>query len=198
MVLVFMKIMGIDLAGKEENPTGICTLNNHKLFLKTLHLDEGILEEIKKVNPNLIAVDTPLSLPKGRCCLMKDCKCAVGGHFRQAERDIRPYGRVLPLTFRGMNMLTLRGTALAKQLRDKYQVIETHPRTSQKMLGFKNLQFELSVHFKLSGDKTDHTLDAALAALTGFFYLNNCSIELGDPAEGIVVIPQNRECLNLL
>lgn len=99
-----MKIVGIDLSGKETNPSGICVLNRDKITLKTLLSDEEILKEIKNIKPSLIAIDTPLSLPKGRCCLEKNCNCAVGGHLRQAERDIRPYGRVLPLTFRGMKM----------------------------------------------------------------------------------------------
>lgn len=193
-----MKILGIDLAGKAENPTGICVLNNHKLFLKTLFSDKDILEEVKRVDPLLIGVDAPLSLPKGRCCLEKDCECSVGGHFRKAERDIRPYGRVLPLTFHGMKLLTLRGVKLAKYLNEKYEVIETHPRTDQKILGFKNLELDLSHYFNLSGEITDHTLDAALAALTGYFKLFNCMVELGDPVEGIIVIPRSDKCLNLL
>ena len=46
-----------------------------------------------------------------------------------AERQIRKYGRVLPLTFTGMKMLTLRGIYLASILRTQYTVIESHPRT---------------------------------------------------------------------
>jgi predicted nuclease with RNAse H fold len=184
-----MKTVGIDLAGKEENPSGICSLNNNEIILKTLYTDEEILDYVKRINPSIIAIDAPLSLPKGRCCLEKDCQCAVGGHFRQAERDIRPYGRVLPLTFRGMKMLTLRGISLAKELRKDYQVIETHPRTSQKMLGFKDPS-DLSRFYKLREDATEHELDAALAAVTGLLYLKDCYLELGDPDEGTIVIPK--------
>lgn len=185
-----MKIIGIDLAGKEENLTGFCVLCNNQIDLKTLCSDAEIIEAVKKIEPSLIAVDAPLSLPKGRCCLEKDCKCAVGGHFRKAEREIRSYGRVLPLTFRGMKMLTLRGIELARELRKDYQVIETHPRTSQKMLGFKDLKEDLSRFFKLPGDATGHELDAALAAVTGFLYLKGCVLELGDPEEGTIVVPK--------
>lgn len=185
-----MKIVGIDLAGKMENPSGICIIDGHELILKTLYKDEDILKEIKTIDPSLIAIDAPLSLPKNRCCLEKNCECAVGGHFRQAERDIRPYGQVLPLTFMGMKMLTLRGIALAKELRSEYQVIETHPRTSQEMLGFKDLRRDLSRFFKLTGDTTDHELDAAVAAVTGLLYLKDCYLELGDPEEGTIIIPK--------
>lgn len=192
------KIMGIDLAGKDENPTGICVLNNHDILLKTLYTDDEIIEEARKNNPSLIAIDAPLSLPKGRCCLEKDCECAVWGHIRHAERDIRPYGRVLPLTFRGMKMLTLRGIELARELRKDYPAIETHPRTSQKMLGFADLQRDLGRLFKLTGDATEHELDAAMAALTGFLYLKDCYLEVGEPEEGTIVIPTGDECLKLI
>lgn len=184
-----MKIIGIDLSGREENPSGICILNKHKLILKTLYKDEDILNEIELTEPSLVAIDAPLSLPAGRCCLERDCECAVGGHFRQAERDIRPYGRVLPLTFQGMKMLTLRGIKLAEKLKKDYQVIETHPRTSQKMMGFNNMENDLSQFFKLSGDATEHEMDAAMAAVTGYLYLKGCCLELGEPDEGIIVIP---------
>lgn len=187
-----MKVIGIDLAGKEENPSGFCILKDDQLILKTLYSDEEIIESVKKVNPQVIAIDAPLSLPKGRCCLEKDCECAAGGHFRQAERDIRPYGRVLPLTFRGMKMLTLRGIALGRKLRKDFEVIETHPRTSQKMLGFQDLKKNLNRIYNLPDDPTEHELDAALAALTGYLYLKGCVLELGDPEEAVIVIPKER------
>jgi predicted nuclease with RNAse H fold len=193
-----MKIMSIDLAGKEGNPTGICILNNRDLFLETLFSNYEILDEVSLVDPVLVGIDAPLSLPLGRCCLKRECECAVGGHFRQAERDIRQYGRVLPLTFPGMNMLTYRGVKLGKQLRVLSDVFETHPRTNQRILGFTDLEVDLNRYFSIRGEVTDHTLDAALAALIGYFKLVNCCLELGDPVEGTIVIPRDRECLNLL
>jgi uncharacterized protein len=191
------KIIGIDLAGKIDNPSGICILDGQNIHLNTLYSDEEILKEIKTIKPSLIAIDAPLSLPQGRCCLEKDCKCAVGGHFRQAERDIRPYGRVLPLTFQGMKQLTFRGITLATLLMKGYRLIETHPHTSQKMLGFKD-RIDLGRFFKLPADVSEHELDAGLAALTGYLYLKNCYIELGKLQEGTIIIPKDKKCLNLL
>lgn len=198
-----MKIMGIDLAGKEENPTGICILKmNGKISLHTLYGDGEILEKISQDKPSLIVVDAPLSLPKGRCCLEKECECAVGGHFRQSEREIRRYGPVLPLTFTGMKMLTMRGVGLAEAMgrafKGRCQLKETHPRTVQKILGFKDLKRDLGEYFQMPRDSNEHELDALLAALTGFFYLQTCSLELGDRDEGTIIIPQGRECLQKL
>ncbi len=91
-------------------------------------------------------------------------------------------------------MLTERGIALSDKLKRKYGVIEVHPRTAQKILGFDELYSDLSKYFKLPSEVTVHELDAALAALTGFFYLKDCYMELGDPEEGTIILPK-RECL---
>ncbi len=197
--------MGIDLAGKVDNPTGICVLNidesrGYEIDMGTLYTDEEILEKIEKVQPSLIVVDAPLSLPKGRCCLEKECECAVGGHFRQSEREIRVYGSVLPLTFIGMKMLTMRGVGLARALSGKCVLKETHPRTAHKVLGWEKgkLKDNLGHYFPLPPDHTEHELDALVAAMTGFFYLNDCYLELGDTDEGTIILPRGKDCLELL
>lgn len=193
-----MKIMGIDLAGLENNPSGICILDNYKVDLRTLYTDKEIIILVKKVNPSLITIDAPLSLPQGRCCLEENCECAVGGHFRQAEQDIRSYGRVLPLTFHGMKALTMRGVSLAPKLQEKYQLKETHPHTAQKILELENIKEDLGQYFHIPPNPTEHELDALIAALTGYFYLNDCYIELGDPIEGTIILPALKECLSKL
>jgi predicted nuclease with RNAse H fold len=209
-----MKIMGIDPAGRVDNPTGICVLyadntegksttREVKLKIKeinfnTIYTDEELVKQTNDLKPSLMVIDAPLSLPKGRCCLEKDCECAVGGHFRQSEREIRRYGPVLPLTFKGMKMLTMRGVALNRVLSGEYQLKETHPRTAQKILGFENLKKELGNYFQFNTDPTEHELDAALAALTGFFYLNDCYLELGDADEGTIILPKSKKCLKML
>ena len=190
-----MRILGIDLAGKEENETGICILDGDKFSLSTIHTDNEILKLADKLEPTLIIIDAPLSLPKGRCCLEKECDCAVGGHFRQAERDMRSYGRVLPLTFKGMKMLTMRGIRISSHLKQKYNVIESHPRTSQKLLGYDDPVSCLSKFFRIPANLTMHELDAGLLVLTGFLYLKKQCIKLGDPNEGLIIVPDIKKCI---
>jgi hypothetical protein len=133
-----MCIMGIDLSGKKENPSGICMIERDEILFKTCFTDEKIIETVRSSDPKLIVIDAPLSLPQGRCCLEKECECRVGGHFRQCEREIRRYGPVLPLTFQGMKMLTMRGIALKAKL-EGYTLLETHPRTIQRMLEIEDI-----------------------------------------------------------
>jgi uncharacterized protein len=193
-----MKILGIDLAGKRENPSGVAILDGNKLKLCTLYTDNELYDLIDELKPSVIVIDAPLSLPKGRCCLDNDCNCAVGGHFRQAERDIRQYGPVLPLTFRGMNMLTMRGIKLKTKLEKEYDVLESHPHTSSKILKFKDPFSGLNQFFTISSKSTEHELDAGILTLVGLLYLRDCCVELGDPDEGLIVIPSDEKCLDTL
>ncbi len=193
-----MKIVGIDLAGKPENPTGFCVLDDQKFIFRVVYKDEEILKKIDEIDPSLVAVDAPLSLPKGRCCLRKNCSCRkIGGDFRAADIEMRKYGRVLPLSFHGMRMLTERGIKLAAKLK-KHDIIEVHPRTTQRILGFENLYHDLGRYFKLPKKVTDHELDAALAAITGLFCTRNRFIEVGDPQEGTIILPKNKKDFKML
>ena len=192
-----MNILGIDLAAKEKNPTGICILNTKGFKFDTVFSNKDICELVFTEFPSLIIVDSPLSLPKGRCCLEKDCECAVGGHFRQAEKEIRKYGNVLPLTFKGMKMLTLRGITISSRLKNDFTVIESHPRTSLKVLGYDNF-IKLLKPYNVKSNLNEHELDAAVLAITGYLHTNNCSLELGDNEEGTIVIPNKSDCMDLL
>lgn len=192
-----MNILGIDLSAKEKNPTGICILNQASFKFTTVYSNEDIYELIVTQSPSLIVIDAPLSLPKGRCCLEKDCECAVGGHFRQAEKEIRRYGSVLPLTFKGMKMLTLRGILISTELKKDFNVIESHPRTSSKILGYDN-PIQLLKPYNVRADLTEHELDAGILAITGYLHMNKCTLELGDTHEGTIIIPKNSDCLDPL
>ncbi len=191
------KIIGIDLAGKSENPTGICFLDFNKLTFSTIFENDEILSYIHNVNPDLIVIDAPLSLPKGRCCLSNECICSEnGGHFRAAEVEMRKYGRTLPLTFRGMRMLTKRGIMLADNLRTEYTVLESHPRTIAKILGFSNLVNDLMEYFKLPENISEHELDALLLVVAGIFYMKKEFMEFGDAEEGTIILPNEGSNLN--
>lgn len=184
------KIIGIDLAGKPENPTGICFLNENKLNFFTCFSDNEIMDLIATNNPSLIVIDAPLSLPKGRCCLSSECSCSeIGGHFRAAEVEMRKYGRTLPLTFRGMRMLTERAIKLANKLKENYKVIESHPRTIQKILDFKSPQ-DVKKYYSIPSNISEHELDAALLVLNGLFYIEGRFMEFGDIGEGIIILPE--------
>lgn len=174
-------------------------LNHKKINIKTFFATEDLIQEITKVSPAIIAIDAPLSLPKGRCCLEKECNCSIRGHFRDSDKKIREFGPVLPLTFIGMKMLTFRGMNIKERLKKIYpqpKIIEVHPHTSQKILNIgedkKTIYSNLSHFFaleKTANELSEHELDAIIAALTGLYYHFGKFKELGDVSEGTIIVP---------
>jgi len=192
-----MIVIGIDLAGSEKRNTGICILNENletKCFV--VHKDEEILNLIEKFKPDLIAIDAPLSLPKGRKSLDKKEKI----HFRECDKKLFELGiKFFPITLGPMRMLTKRGIKLRKILERKgYKVIEVYPGATQDILkiprknaSLKKLKKGLE-NFGVKIERRELThdeLDAITAAYTGYLHLKGMSVSLGNENEGTIVIP---------
>ena len=193
-------ILGIDLAGSEKRNTGICTMDGKmNCFCKTVKTDSEIFEIIEKVKPVVIAVDAPLGLPKGRKSIDKKSNI----HFRKCDLELRKLGiKFFPITLGPMRMLTKRGMKLSKKLkRMGYEVIEVYPGATQDILKIprkqkglnklKNGLKKLGIKFNkinLNGDE----LDAATAAYTGLMYVKKKYKAIGDPKEGLIILPKLR------
>ena len=63
------KVVGLDLAARPWRPTGAAVLTAGKIHTALLFGDDDILGFVGRQWPALVAVDAPLSLPAGRCCL---------------------------------------------------------------------------------------------------------------------------------
>ncbi len=185
-----MKIIGIDLAGHQTNPSGFALLSGRTFKTRLVHSDKEIINLCMQEQPALVAIDAPLSLP-------------VRGNLRNADASLIKRGlRVFPPTFAGMRSLTERGIHLAKKLRArKIRVIEIHPRTSGIIL-FKTPNREQWVtklrrkEFRFEGGKRQHEIDASLAAFTGALHLQGKTEEIGNAKEGTIVIPLRRAALH--
>jgi len=169
---------GIDLAALPANPTGLAAFDGRTYFCQTSRSDREILDFIMEHQPKVIAIDAPLTLPRGRCCF--DDSCCVTRKIRECDRSLIKMGfRVFPPGFSFMKQLTLRGKALREKLElDGFRVIEAHPRTSKRILGIE----------KFEGSHNEHEGDACAAALTAFLYAQGKCREIGDD-EGVIVIP---------
>jgi predicted nuclease with RNAse H fold len=192
-----MRVIGIDLAGSKNRNTGICVMNEEleaKCFV--VHEDKEILEIVEKFKPDLIAIDAPLSLPKGRRSLRKKEKI----HFRECDRKLLELGiKFFPITLGPMRMLTRRGIKLRKALERKgYKVIEVYPGATQdilkiarKSVSLKKLREGLEkLGIKIEKRKLTHDeLDAITAAYTAFLHLRGKTLTLGNEEEGTIVIP---------
>ncbi|MEM2890163.1 MAG: DUF429 domain-containing protein [Candidatus Hadarchaeum sp.] len=179
-----MKVIGIDLAGLETNPSGFAILVDKKFITQTLHTDEQILENCSAAKPLVVAIDAPLSFPKR-------------GNLRVADLALIKSGfRVFPPKFGGMKSLTTRGMKLASKIKKaNIDVIEVHPRTSGLIIfgtdDRKKWVEELKRRgYEFKGETSRHEIDAALAALTAFLYLEKRTEKIGTPNEGIIIIPR--------
>ena len=157
------RVAGVDLAAGEENETGFAVIEGLKLHTSGLFTLDEITDAV--MGAGVVAVDAPLSLPWGRCCLERDCGCSRYGHFRRSDMEARRYGGVLPLTWRGMKELTLRGIELRKRLEGEVKVIETHAGTVRRM---RNITGELRETFN-PGELNRHRMDALIAAAVALF-----------------------------
>lgn len=194
-----MKVLGIDLAGSPKRRTGICVMNENFriIHVSSVFEDSEIIEAAKKFKPNLVAIDAPLSLPKGRESLDKKSNI----HFRKCDKELWKLKiRFFPVTLGPMRSLTKRGIRLKKVLKNLgFRVIEVYPGATQDILGIprkqKGREKLLNALKKrgikgMKGNENVDELDAITAAYTGILYLKGKAIEIGDPKEGTIVIPK--------
>ena len=194
-------VIGVDLAGSPRRATGVCILRGLKAQTHIMFADEEILNSIQQTRPQLVTIDAPLSLPKGR----KTIHDRSGEHFRDCDRELQKLGiRFFPITLGPMRMLTERGIALeAKIAKMGIRVLECYPggaqdiwgipRQHRNITGLLNGLQELGVKGLLES-MTGDELDAVTAALVGRYFLADKAIMLGGE-QGIVMpsISQRRK-----
>jgi len=155
-----MKVIGIDLA-TEKGKTGLCVLNK-KTRTYILKTDKEIIEIIRTIKPDIITIDSPLSLPKKG--------------LRKAEKDLLKLSiKVFPPLMPSMKKLAQRAIKLKRQLKN-YKVIEVYPHAARKILKTKT--------------KKSHRNDAKLCALVGKLYLEKKTKAIGNRKEGQIIIPK--------
>lgn len=169
-----MKVVGIDLAGKQKNPTFICILFGKKTQFKIAYSDEEILNISRVVNPDIIAIDAPIMNGEPR--------------IRTADRLLKKY-KAFPPTLSGMKCLTKRGSKLALRFTSQFKVIEVFPTATAKILGKYGKDFrETAANFDIKVKNKDE-LDAYLCCLTGKMFLEGNTIAVGDD-EGKIIVPK--------
>jgi predicted nuclease with RNAse H fold len=195
-----LRVLGLDLAGSPRRPTGFCGLRGRRVTVGHLFGDEEILATVDALAPHLIAIDAPLGLPAGRCCLLNTCACAGTTHFRASDYELRRLGiRFFPITLGPMRQLTQRGMRLKSVLEGGgFEVIETYPGAAQDIWGIPRqrdvagLRRGLS-RFHLRGlrrsEPSPHVLDAVTCALVGQLYLRGAASSLGSPDEVLMILP---------
>ena len=169
-----LKIIGIDLAGKTKNPTGVCLLNDNKLEFKILNNDKKILQTCLDFKPDIIAIDAPImkGIPR----------------IRKADRIMKKY-KALPPSFQSMKKLTIRGSKLAEKLNVCYKVIEVFPTATAKILGVYNKNYKETAEKLGIKIRKKHELDAYLCCLTARLFLEEKAVKIGDK-DGKIIVPK--------
>ncbi|VVB51040.1 Uncharacterised protein [uncultured archaeon] len=183
-----MKVVGVDLAGSQRNDTGFCVLtvdesDKKEVSVRLLKTDEEIIQHILEAQPQVIAIDSPLTYK---------------GSIRRCDELLAGYG-VLSPTLPGMEILAKRGTNLAEKLRQTAEVIEISVKTSAKILGVaadkNDLRYQKNLmNLNIGGDITTRfltkdELDAIVAASTAFLYTTGSTEKVGDE-NGTIITPK--------
>ncbi len=186
-------VVGIDLAGSPRRPTGLCLLRGLTAHTSVAFSDEQILDFVRQARPDLVPMDAPLSLPRGR----RTIHDRSGEHLRDCDRELLRRGiRFFPVTLGPMRTLTERGIALKQKLHAMgYDAVECYPGAAQDVWGLprqhRNLQGllrglrALGLH-GLRKTATSDELDAATAALAGRLFLLDRGEMLGGK-DGIII-----------
>jgi predicted nuclease with RNAse H fold len=198
-----MSIVGLDLAGVENRPTGFCLLIGTKAETSLVYSDQEIINKTILSKPKVVAVDAPLSLPPGR----KTIEDRAGSHFRDCDTALLKKGiRFFPITLGPMRKLTERGIKLREILEKAHlTVIEVYPGGAQDVLGLPRKQQGLTrlkegleaLGIKgLSDSMSDHELDAVTCAFVGRLFLEGKSVIYGTVEQGIIMPAGEKSCGN--
>ncbi len=189
-----MSVVGLDLAGVESRPTGLCVFAGMTAETSLVYKDEEVLKRIMESRPRIVAVDAPLSLPAGR----ESIEQRTSVHLRECDKELLRRGiKFFPVTLGPMRKLTSRGMNLKGILENEhFKVIEAYPGGAQDVLGIPRKQRGLErlraglerVGVKGLNDRmSDHELDAVTCALVGELLLEGKAVTYGASEQGIVM-----------
>ena len=60
-----LRIVGIDLTGSEKRATGWALMEGTSVTTKSIRTDDDLIRETLAANPDLVSIDSPLTLPEG-------------------------------------------------------------------------------------------------------------------------------------
>ena len=204
--------LGIDLASAEAKPSACLGLDNqlNLIYFGFLNGDLDIQQVVNKYEFELIAIDAPLSLPKGLCCLEESCSCQprAGVKGRNCERELARLGIPCYFTTKKsiIKAMVYRGIRLKTELEAMgYEVIEVYPYASKLRLFGRNIPkkttpaglaflrqhtSQLLPNIAPYVHGVNHDMcDAAIAAYTAFLCTRGKTELCGEPEEGTICLP---------
>jgi len=168
----------------------------------------------ERLEPAVVAVDSPIGLHAGLCCLEESCACVPASPLtgRASERELALRGIACFWTTKRTIIKPLVYAAI--RLREALErrcvhVLEVYPFAAKVLLfgrtdkgtvrkatpdGLAHLARQVGALVtglrRVAPDANHDALDAVLAAYTGVLYLRGETETLGAPEEGAITIPR--------
>ena len=205
--------VGIDLTSSSKKASAYALLGADLRIrsLESLSTDSEIIAAIQRDRPTLVAIDAPLSLPQGLCCLNEDCQCVPTSSEkgRLCERKLASLGISSHFTTKRsiIKKMVYRAIDLRKGIAAcNFDLIEVYPYASKVMIwgkpipkktsarGLEYLKDHLTgiIHdLARNRAKLNHDLcDAIIAAYTAYLHYQGKTEPIGEQAEGLIYIPR--------
>jgi predicted nuclease with RNAse H fold len=208
-----LPFVGIDLTagGRASDIAALDAMGNRVAFLQAT-TDDEILAVLRDLRGRVVAVDSPMALPLGMCCLEQSCDCtSIGpGPGRSAERALASLGIPCFWTTKRtiIKSMVYRAIRLKALLEDAgLTVLEVYPYAVKRILLGRVLPKKSSVAGLLAlmvGARRElpdccwpepwtpghDQLDALYCAITARLYERGQTDALGDPAEVPIIVPR--------
>ena len=204
--------LGIDLTSSEAKPSACAVLypDGSLAHLTAEKTDARILALASVWGPSTVAIDSPLGLPNGMCCLEESCDCRSVHPFkgRVCERELIGRGISLYITTKRsiIKRMVYRAMVLADELdRRGHRVLEVYPYASKVCLFGKPIPRKTTtegldfLRGRLEGlvpgvasypHRLGHDLcDALIAAYTAYLHGTGRTESVGLPEEVCMVLP---------
>jgi len=204
--------LGIDLTSVEAKPSACIGLDSglNLIYSGFPRQDSDILRVVSRHGLELVAIDAPLSLPEGLCCLEESCSCQPKAEVkgRSCERELARLGIPCYFTTKKsiIKAMVYRGIRLKAELEAMgYEVIEVYPYASKvrlfgKFIPAKSKRAGLAfLKRRISGllpnisayvaGFNHHLCDAAIAAYTAFLHWQGKTELVGELEEGAIWLP---------
>ncbi|MBI4234507.1 MAG: DUF429 domain-containing protein [Chloroflexi bacterium] len=204
--------LGLDLTNSPARASAYAVLDSHVRVcaLGYLRQDAEILACILDVKPTVVAVDAPLGLPQGMCCLEEGCPCSPTSQRkgRACEQGLARLGIGCFYTTKRsiIKGMVYRGIALRRALEARgVAVLEVFPYASKVLLLGRDIPKKSTPQGRafltswlcqavqgldgLSRPLTHDQCDAIVAAYTALLRHLGKTTALGVPGEGQITVP---------
>jgi len=191
------------LTGSEARPSGWSILRGPDAITAMVAFDDEIVTRTVAAKPDVVSIDSPLSIPFGRVRVEDDDPGRERfGIMRRCERELKRRGvNVYPCLLPSMQKLTRRGMLLADRFRSMgIPVIESYPGAAQDIMGIprkgagpeflKQGLVDFGIRGPFVNDAVTHDeLDAITSAIVGSFFLSGQFEALSGPSEDALIVP---------